>query len=179
MGNDNRQRGRIAAWAIKRLARRGGPVGILVGSHRYLGHEEGEMAFRAALRESQLDFQVLDAQVTLEDEPLIYEATRSLLTHHPDLVGLFKVGGNSKGMVQALKEGPRPPELVTVSLELNPDNRMALIDGTIDLILNTPRRDVADTALQVLLRALQPDYTPAYGQQFILPFELHTQENPG
>ena len=174
---DDRQRGRTAAWAVRRLARRSGPVGILVGSHRYLGHEAGEMAFRSALREHAREMEVLDARVTLEDEALIYEATRSLLARHPDLVGLYKVGGDTSGMLQALRDQGRRPDLVTVSLELTGDNRRALIDGMVDLVLHTPVEQVARTTIEVLMQALSAPVTPVVARTHFVPFEIYTSEN--
>jgi LacI family transcriptional regulator len=174
---DDRQRGRTAAWAVRRLARRVGPVGILVGSHRYLGHEAGEMAFRAALREHAPEMTVLDAQVTLEDETLIYEATRSLLVRHPNLVGLYKVGGDTQGMLQALRDQGRRPDLVTVCLELTADNRRALVDGMVDLVLHTPVAAVARTTLEVMMQALAATTLPSLPRAHHVPFEIYTSDN--
>src|SRR5690606_18488692 len=79
VGIDNRKAGRLAAWTIARTARTPGPVGILVGSHRYLGHEMREIGFRSYFREHAPSFQVLDAIVNLEEPRIAYEATLDLL----------------------------------------------------------------------------------------------------
>ncbi len=187
VGIDNRQRGRVAAWAVRRLLRAGpaagpagsqGEVGVFIGSHRYLGQETSEMAFRAALREQAPGLRVLDAQVNLEDEQLGYEATLSLMARHPRLVGLYDTGGGAtRGIVRALREEGAERGIVMVAHGLTPEHREALIDGVIDLVIETPIRSVADTAVSVLLRALQPGQPVAFGQPFVLPFELYTPEN--
>lgn len=176
---DDRQRGRVAAWAVRRLSRHpGGEVGVFIGSHRYLGQETSEMAFRSALREQAPGLRVLDAQVNLEDEQIGYEATLSLLARHPRLVGLYDTGGGAtRGIVRALREEGAGRGIVMVAHGLTPEHREALIDGVIDLVIQTPVVPVADTAVGVLLRALEPGQPVAFGQPFVLPFELYTSEN--
>lgn len=175
---DNRQRGRTAAWAVRRLSRGEGPVGVFIGSHRYLGQETSEMAFRAALREHAPGLQVLDAQVNLEDEQTAYEATLSLLARHPDLVGLYDTaGGGAVGIVRALREEGRGRGIVTVCHELTPAHRLALVDGVIDLVIQTPVVPLAETAVREMLGALEPGRPAVLGQSFVLPFEIYTPEN--
>ena len=178
VGIDNRQRGRTAAWAVRRLSRGEGDVGVFVGSHRYLGQETSEMAFRSALREQAPGLRVLDAQVNLEDEQMAYEATLSLLARHPDLVGLYDTGGGgTTGIVRALREERRDRAIVMVCHELTAEHRLALVDGFVDLAIQTPLAPVAETALRVMLQALAPGHVQAYGQPFVLPLELFTPEN--
>ncbi|WP_294768292.1 LacI family DNA-binding transcriptional regulator [uncultured Rhodoferax sp.] len=175
---DNRQRGRTAAWAVRRLSRRDGTVGVFVGSHRYLGQETSEMAFRSALREQAPGLRVLDAQVNLEDEQMAYEATVGLLQRHPDLVGLYdSAGGGAVGIVRALREMRRGADVVLVCHELTQQHRLGLVDGVIDLVIQTPLRALTDTAVHLLLQALEPDRQPVHGQPHILPFEIYTSEN--
>jgi LacI family transcriptional regulator len=199
-GVDPRKSGRTAAWAISRLAKRPGPVGVFVGSHRYLGHEACEMSFRAHLREHAPDFHVLETRVNLEDADLAHEATLDLLRRHPDLAGLYDAGGGGMaGTIRALR-AERPPghpggHVVTVSNELSPDHRAALVDGVIDLVLGTPQAAIANTVVQAMFDALDagpgpgPSASdldplaalalpaPPQPRQLLLPVELWTAEN--
>ena len=84
VGIDNRKAGRLAAWTIARTAQVPGEVGILVGSHRYLGHEMREIGFRSYFREHAPSFRVLEAIVNLEEPRIAYEATLDLLKKHPE-----------------------------------------------------------------------------------------------
>jgi len=178
---DNRQRGRTAAWAVRRLSHAAGVVGVFVGSHRYLGQEVSEMAFRSALREQAPHLRVLDAQVNLEDEQMAYEATLGLLQRHPDLVGLYdSAGGGAVGIVRALREEGQGRGIVLVCHELTPAHRLGLVDGHIDLVIQTPLAALTDTAVRLLLQALELGQEPALGQSpssHILPFEIYTSEN--
>lgn len=174
---DNRQRGRTAAWGVRRLTQREGEVGVFVGSHRYLGQETSEMAFRSALREQAPGLRVLDAQVNLEDEQMAYEATLGLLQRHPQLVGLYDAaGGGSVGIVRALREAASR-KVVFVSHELTPSHRLGLIDGWIDLILQTPLTALSETAVRTLLQALEPGRGAVSGLSCVVPFEIYTSEN--
>lgn len=196
-GVDPRKSGRTAAWAISRLARRPGPVGVFVGSHRYLGHEACEMSFRAYLREHAPDFQLLETRVNLEDADLAHEATLDLLRRHPDLAGLYDAGGGGMaGTIRALR-AERPPghpggHVVTVSNELSPEHRAALADGVIDLVLGTPQAGIAASVVHAMFDALDaaaaapssttpstpsPTTTPPQARQLLLPVELWTAEN--
>jgi LacI family transcriptional regulator len=177
VGVDNHKRGRTAAWAIHRLSRRAGKVAVLVGSHRYLGQEVNEMAFRSALREKAEPLDVLDARINLEDDEVTYEVTLDLLARHPDLVGIYSIAGSVKGVVRALTEAGRAGQVVVVCHELTPDHRRALVNGAVDLVIRTPLALFAQTAIQTLLRSLQTEAPPAFGQPFVLPFELCTSEN--
>ena len=175
---DNRQRGRTAAWAVRRLSSGQGDVGVFVGSHRYQGQEISEMAFRSALREQAPGLRVLDAQVNLEDEQMAYEATLGLLQRNADLVGLYDAaGGGAVGIVRALREEGQGRGIVLVCHELTTAHRLGLVDGTIDLVIQTPLKALCDTAVRVLLQAHEPGQPAVHGQPHVLPFEIYTSEN--
>ena len=181
VGVDPRQAGRTAAWAISRLARsqeEAAEVGVFVGSHRYLGQETCEIAFRSYLREHAPRFHVLETRVNLEDEALAYEAAQELLARHPALAGLYVAGGGVPGILRALREHPR--HVVTVCTELTAERRQALIDGVIDLVFGTPLQRISVTAVAMMLRALEQragNGDPMVAAQYPQPFDVYTPEN--
>jgi LacI family transcriptional regulator len=181
VGVDARQHGRTAAWAISRLARppgEFGEVGVFVGSHRYLGQETCEIAFRSYLREHTPQLRMLDTRVNLEDEGLAYEAAQELLARHPRLDGLYVAGGGVPGILRALREHPR--HVVTVCTELTAERRQALIDGVIDLVFGTPLARISATAVAMMLRALEQlaaGGPPMVAAHYPQPFDLYTPEN--
>jgi LacI family transcriptional regulator len=59
-----------------------------------------------------------------------------LLDQHPDLVGIYNIGGASDGVARALKEAGRDQQIVFIGHGLTPDTRALLIDGTLDALLN-------------------------------------------
>ena len=182
VGVDPRKSGRTAAWAISRLAKAPGPVAVFVGSHRYLGHEACEMAFRAYLREHAPAFRVLDPIVNLEDAQIGHEATLELLRRHPDLAGIYEAaGGGASGMIRALRL-ERPPghplgHVVTVCNELHAEHRHALIDGIVDLVMVTPTERIAETVVAAMHDALDRPEALPQAMQRTLAVEVCTPEN--
>jgi LacI family transcriptional regulator len=140
---DSRRKGRTAAWAISRMARRAGKVGILVGTHGYLSQEIVEMSFRSYFREHAPDFQLLEPVIDMEDNALTSAAVTNMLASHADLVGIFSLGGGQDGFINALREANRKQDLVAVCNELTPSTRAGLIDQCLSLSLGTPIAAIA------------------------------------
>ena len=176
VGIDNRKAGRLAAWTIARTAPGPGEVGILVGSHRYLGHEMREIGFRSYFREHAPSFQVLEAIVNLEEPRIAYEATLDLLKRHPGLVGICVAGGGMEGVIAALRDEGRAGTLAVVVNELTPDTRAALTDDVVTLVIGTPIPLLARTLVDAMARAMEDGGTGT-PRQFLLPFEIYTSEN--
>jgi LacI family transcriptional regulator len=179
IGVDPRKSGRTAAWAVSRLTRREtGTVGVFVGTPRYLGQESCEISFRSYLREHAPGLRVLDTQINLEDKQLAYEATLAMLARHDDLAGLYIPGGGVGGVIRALREEAKGRRIVTVCSDLMSDRYDALVDGVIDLVIDTPLQRIAETAAQAMLRALQAlPGEAAQASQYPLPAQLYTPEN--
>jgi LacI family transcriptional regulator len=175
VGVDNRKAGRQAAWTIARTAQRPGEVGILVGSHRYLGHEMREIGFRSYFREHAPSFRVLEAIVNLEEPRIAYEATLDLLKRHPDLVGLYVAGGGMEGVIAALRDENCAGKLSIVVNELTPDSRPALTDDIVTLVIGTPVQRLAKSLVDAMMHAIDNDSEAP--TQILLPFEIYTSEN--
>ncbi|TLU74696.1 LacI family transcriptional regulator [Lichenicoccus roseus] len=183
-GLDSRKAGRFAGWAISRLARVPGPVAIMLGSHRYLGHELCELGYRSYFREtgtggSGSSFKVLEALVSLEEPRLAYEATADLLRRTPDLVGLYVAGGGIEGVIGMLRDriqGGETGHLVTVCNELTGVTRAALIDGIVDVVIAHPLERIANDLVAAMIHSIGRP-SPAAPVQVMLPFELYTPEN--
>ncbi len=176
IGIDARKAGRTAAWAITRLARKPGPVGIVVGSHRYLDHETREISMRSYLRELAPGFRLLEPVIDLEQSDVAYDAVLTLLSRHPDLAGLYVIGGGIDGAIRAITELGRGGDVVLVGNELTAHTQSALIDGIVDLVIATPTRAIADKAVQTMVEAaLRPGaFTVTHA---VLPFDLYGPEN--
>jgi len=172
---DRRRSGRTAAWAITRLARRPGTIGILIGSHRYLSQEVSEIACRSYVREYAPDFRVLEPVVVLDDPRIAHEAVADMLASNPDLVGIYSAGGGGDGVALAVREENAGRRVIVVCNELTPTARSALGDGTIDLVLGTPIAALAAKAVAVLEGAIAGRVSG--GTQYLLPADLHISES--
>jgi len=177
VGLDNRKVGRTAAWAIGRLSKGPGKVGILMGSHRYLCQELCEISFRSYFRENAPEFQILEALVSLEEPSLAQAAALDLLKRHPDLVGIFVGGGGIEGVIEALKGEVTPRnKLITVCLDLTEYTRTALIDGVVDMVIAHPCAALAQAAVATMVRALEGKAGDR-PTETLLPFDIFVAEN--
>jgi LacI family transcriptional regulator len=137
VGMDNRAAGRTAGTLIGRfLGARSGPVAMIAGSLSYRGHEEREMGFLNLMQEQFPALRVVGVREGRDDADANWRLARGLLEQHPDLVGLYNIGGGAEGVARALKAARRDPRVVFVAHGLTPDTRGLLIDGTLDAVIN-------------------------------------------
>jgi LacI family transcriptional regulator len=178
VGLDNWKVGATAGWAMAKLCKRPGKIAIFVGNHRYLCQDMNEIRFRSYFRERATEFQVLDAITTFEDSKYAYQSTLDLLHHTPDLVGIFIAGGGKSGVLRALREDTSglAKTMNVVGLDLTPEARSGLLDGTMNLILSHPIRLLAETTVDLLVSAIARE-TSSEPVQRVLPFEIYTPEN--
>lgn len=150
VGLDNHAAGRTAALILGRfIARRRAKVAMIAGSRSYRAHLEREVGFQAKLAEAWPDIEVLGLQEGRDDDGLNRQQTRALLGKHPDLAGIYNIGGGAEGIGQALKESGRGSDIVLIGHGLTPDTRALLIDGTMDAVLTQPPQSVVLHCLQI------------------------------
>lgn len=152
IGLNNLKVGRGAASMLSIAARKPGKIAIFVGGHRWHGHELREAGFRAFFRERPT-FQILETLVNLETRQLTREATLDLLERHPDIVGIYVAGGGMEGAIAALREVRAPGEVALVVNELTQDSKMALIDGYVTLINETPLPQLSRELVELMFEA--------------------------
>ena len=71
----------------------------------------------------------------LDDADRNYRQTRMLLQRHPDLAGIYNIGGGPEGVGRALREARREKDTVFIGHGLTPETRRLLIDGTMDAVI--------------------------------------------
>ena len=175
VGIDGRRAGRTAGWAMSRFAARGGSVGILIGSHRYLGHEAMEIGFRSYMREFAPDTRLSEPVVYLDDGALAREAAAEILGASPGLAGLYHCGGGVSGVVRALEESGRGSGVFYICHEKSPAAVRGLLDGTVDLVIANSPRAIAARAAAAMAGALTGK--PLDRADTVTGFRLVTPEN--
>ncbi|MEB7538154.1 LacI family DNA-binding transcriptional regulator [Pantoea anthophila] len=174
IGIDSQKAGRTAAWMARHLLRRPGCVGVLIGDHRFTCQESSEISFRSSLRESGISQRVLEPLKTHETAEGGYQATRALLESHDDLVMIYAPCGGIEGVVQALRESGRT-QIDLVCHGPLPGDELALIDGTITLMLRHRIEAMAEAVVSACLNGrMEPR---AHFAQITVPFEIVTREN--
>lgn len=176
VGLDNRKVGRTAAWAISRLSRGQGSVGLLVGDHRFLCQELSEMSFRSYLREHRPDLRLLDTCLTHESPEEAREVTLRMLDEQPDLLGLYVNGGGIEGVMDALRHSGRHQDVVLIGHEVMDSTRTGLVDGVLDLVISLRREESAKALIDLMIQ--QPGATAGSASVAVMvPFDLVTAEN--
>jgi LacI family transcriptional regulator len=93
-----------------------------------------------------------------DDEARNYRQTKMLLAQHPDLAGIYNIGGGPEGVARALKEAGRQQEVVFVGHGLTAETRGLLIEGAMDAVITqNPQATLMDSvSIFANLRAGRP-----------------------
>lgn len=175
IGLDNHKAGRTAAWFIERLCRGNGEIGIIIGDNRFTCQESCEISFRSCLREQGKGQQILEPVRSHERADIARTVTEQMLTQYPALQAIYAPCGGVEGIVDALRDSGRQQEIALVCHGPLSDSELALIDGTIDFMLNHRLDEFA----AVTLRAMADAASRPHSEVISLPqpFDIITKEN--
>lgn len=152
-GLDNRAAGRTAAYLLGRFCGpAGGSVALVAGSRIYRAHSERETGFLALIEERFPNLRVVGMVEGHDERDRNHRLTAALLDRHPDLAGIYNVGGSSDGIGRALREARRGDRVVFIGHGLTADTRRLLTDGTMDAVINSDPDAVLAAALDWLTR---------------------------
>lgn len=178
VGQDNHVVGRTMGWLLARTCgARKGSVGILLGGHRFLGHQARVTGLHSYLAEHAPRLKPLEPLINLDNCDITEEATLDLITRHSDLRGLCVVGGGGDGIISALAQLPKRPALCCILQESTELSRQALSQGLVDVVMDSQPRQTA-VALIELLVALQSGegFDPVRHRVYVPP-QIVTSEN--
>lgn len=176
VGVDNMKVGRTAAWMIANCAPKPGKVVLFVGNHRFHGHELREIGFRAYFRENARDFTVMETFVNQESHQATHEVLSALLEQHADLAGCYVAGGGAEGGISALRQARPRPGPVMICNEITADRRVALAEGLLTMVIDTPLRPLCAELVALMANTLGKGAAAAPGQTFI-PFGVYLPES--
>jgi LacI family transcriptional regulator len=115
VGLDNRSAGRTAGYIIARfIGCKPAKVAMIAGSLSYRAHEEREMGFLHLFQELFPAIEVVGLREGHDEEARNYRQTKTLLAQHPDLAGIYNIGGGPEGIARALKETCRQHDVIFV-----------------------------------------------------------------
>ncbi len=164
VGIDNFAAGRTAALYITRMARRTGPVAAIchpiyqVHRDRIRGFSDYFLEHTGA---SSFDWIGFGRDEDRHSADRLLEA----LEAYPDLSGLYNAGGANSALIEVLRRHPRGRDVFFVGHELTDYTRIALGDGTMDVVLDQAPEAQARRALDHILRRIgltdiEPDRAP-------------------
>lgn len=150
VGMDSLAAGRTAATLIGRfLGARCGPVAMIAGSLSYRGHGERELGFMQVMQAQFPHLQVVGAREGGDDAQTNYRQACALIRQHPDLAGLYNIGGGAEGVGRALQDRRSSDRAIFVAHGLTPDTRALLTDGTLDAVINQHPQTMIHNAVRI------------------------------
>ncbi|MCA3574988.1 MAG: substrate-binding domain-containing protein, partial [Aestuariivirga sp.] len=93
----------------------------------------------------------------------------------PDLLGIYNVGGGTRGIVAALETAGRTRDVVLLAHDLSDTNRKALIRGTIDAVINQDPGHEVRSAIRVLIA--KADNVPLIESQERIRIDIFLRDN--
>ena len=176
VGIDNSAAGRTAATLMGRyLSGRKGKVGLIAGSLSLRDHIERQFGFEQVMAHEYPDLTLLPVREGRDDWKKVKKLAAQFLSDHPDLIGLYNVGAGARGIAEALEDAKRQREVVLITHELTDDTRRALIDGTIDIIINQDAGHEVRSAIRVLLS--KADKAPIVEQMERIRIDIYIRDN--
>jgi LacI family transcriptional regulator len=175
-GIDNSSAGRTAAGLMGRfLGGRKGKVGLFAGSLALRDHIERQFGFEQVMAHEFRDLKILPVRESRDDTERSEALARQLLAEHPDLLGIYNVGGGTAGIVLALDAVSAPKDLVFIAHEVTEGSRRALIGGTIDVIINQDVGHEVRSAVRVLMA--KADNMPLIEDQERIRIDIFMRDN--
>jgi LacI family transcriptional regulator len=171
IGIDNRAAGRTSGLLMGRFCRGPGKLAVVWGGQLYRSHEEREIGFRAVLRQEFPALEIIEMVNGNDDPDVNFACVGELIGKHPDLLGVYCVGGGQAAVARAVEAAGLAHKLVMIGHNFNDETKPFLLSGTIDAIIHQDMGRIADAALKCLAG---PDGSPSSTG---IPVEIITREN--
>jgi LacI family transcriptional regulator len=150
-GVDNIAAGRTAARLLGRfLGGSKGEVAVLAGSMLVRDHRERLEGFAAVMAAEFPSLSILPVIEGRDDPDMAHMLVADALSKKSGIIGVYSLGAGNRGLIKALKEKAVDRSLTVVAHELTAHTRAALLDGTIDAILNQNAGHEVRSAIRVL-----------------------------
>ncbi|CAD7040185.1 LacI family transcriptional regulator [Pseudorhizobium endolithicum] len=175
-GIDNIAAGRTAANLMGRfLSKVDGRVGVLAGSMMVRDHRERLEGFLSVLSEDFPQVAILPVMEARDDAAVTEALVREALRRHVGLNGIYSLGAGNRGLIRALREVPPGKRPVVIAHELTASTRQALLDGTIDAVLNQDAGHEVRSAIRVL--KAKADGLPVLAAQERIRIDIFLKDN--
>lgn len=176
VGIDNAAAGRTAATLMGRyLGEKRGKVGLIAGSLSLRDHIERQFGFEQVILHEYPNLTLLPVREGRDDWQIVQKVASQLLADHPDMIGLYNVGAGTRGIIAALEEVGCKRKVVYIAHELTDESRRALIDGTVDIVINQDAGHEVRSAIRVLMS--RADKVPLVDAMERIRIDIHVRDN--
>ncbi|MDQ0558959.1 LacI family transcriptional regulator [Rhizobium mesoamericanum] len=150
-GVDNIAAGRTAARLLGRfLGGARGEIAVLAGSMLVRDHRERLEGFASVMAAEFPSLSILPVIEGRDDPEMAHMLVADALSKQSGIIGIYSLGAGNRGLIRALKEKAVDRSLTVIAHELTAHTRAALLDGTIDAILNQNAGHEVRSAIRVL-----------------------------
>ena len=108
------------------------------------------MGFRHLISEEAPNLRIVELREMRDDAERAYAEAASLLDAYPKLAAIYNIGAGNSGVARALKERGRERSVTFIAHEISAENRLLLIDGALDAVIDQNPRVEAREALNIL-----------------------------
>ena len=117
----------------------------------------------------------LSGPLALDDPALAETSIREALRRHVGLNGIYSLGAGNRGLIRALREVDPHGRPVVIAHELTASTGQALLDGTIDAVLNQDAGHEVRSAIRVL--KAKADGLPVLAAQERIRIDIFLKDN--
>ncbi len=150
-GVDNIAAGRTAARLLGRfLGGAEGEIAVLAGSMLVRDHRERLEGFASVMAQEFPALHLLPVLEGRDDPEVAHMLIADALGKNDGIIGIYSLGAGNRGLIRALKEKAADRALTVIAHELTAHTRAAVLDGTIDAILNQDAGHEVRSAIRVL-----------------------------
>jgi len=152
VGIDNMAAGRTVARLMGKFLRGvKGEIGVVAGNMNIRDHMERHSGFRQIMSQNFPNLTLLPTQEgdSLADRNRCI--VLKMFSEHPDLVGIYNVGGGSTGVLAALQQVKPGFQPVVVVHEITKETREGLRDGILDAVIAQNTHHIARGAIANLI----------------------------
>lgn len=156
VGIDNVSAGRTAAGLLGRFcAGRPGRIAIVAGSMLVRDHVERRLGFEQVMHAEFPELKLLPPIEGGDEAARVDRLLTDLLREHPDIVGIYSLGGGNRGLRDALDRAGADPRPMVVVHELTDQSRVALQGGMFDAVLQQDIRKEVTSALVIIRNLIE------------------------
>ncbi|PSK86318.1 LacI family transcriptional regulator [Limimaricola soesokkakensis] len=156
VGIDNVSAGRTAAGLLGRFcAGRPGRIAIVAGSMLVRDHVERRLGFEQVMHSEFPELKLLPPIESGDEAARVDRLLTDQLREHPDIIGIYSLGGGNRGLRDALDRAGADPRPMVVVHELTDQSRVALQDGMFDAVLQQDIRKEVTSALVIIRNLIE------------------------
>lgn len=150
VGLDNKKSGRTAAGLMGMMMRGTGKVLVITG---YFSNSAGSRrvdGFVEELKKSFPEMELVGVQSSFDQKDEVEKIIVNTMSAFPDLEGIFIASGGQAGAKSALDQVKPFKRPYLIIYDLTPKNEQALLEGTVDFLIDQEGYDQGYRALSIL-----------------------------